>query len=599
MHTCVVVAFLFLVSGTAATSGNGPQNLESVASQPSRSSRLGAAFYHASIAGFVALAFNFLLRIGGLAPFPPEAGIEAFIKVIPASIQEPAVQQLGDFAAQLGLLVASAIAIVVYGLLGVAFQRVLARVRAPKKLSQLELFLSFALVPWILFGAILLPLFGASVFGLSSPASGAGSSSMLFPVSLLVVQLVYSFVMFHEFKGNGLLLLHPGGTTPVDGVHSTTSPIIYPSKNRAFTRRAFVEKGALGVAVLALSVTSLGTLISTSLSESSTSPPAVAGSGSAINLQDAPRIFSDPRLAPLVDAEVTSNNSFYRVAIDLFDPSVDGSTWTLELDGLLSSGQAKTYTLDDLKNNFPPVNEYNTFECVSNEINGNLIGNAKWTGVRISDLLSDAGGAASGARYVVFYSVDGYSVAIPLATAMMKESILAYSMNDQVLPQKHGYPLRAVIPGLYGMMSAKWINKVQVVDSSYLGYWQSRGWSDVGTVQTVAFISIPSDNSSVSLSKSGGSVLLGGVAYAGDRGITKVEVSTDGGRTWQGVQLKPAIGSNTWTLWAFEWKPASGGTYPVYARATDGTGALQTSVAADTFPNGATGYAMIAVQVTE
>ncbi len=560
---------------------------------------LGPVFYRAAFAGFVALVFNFLLRLGGVAPFPPEAGIEAFIKIIPESIQEPAVQQLGDLAAQLGLLVASIIAIVVYGLLGIVLQKMVAP-RSPRRLSPLELFLSYSLVPWVVFGLVLLPLFGTSVFGISSVLGSTVNAALFFPVSLLVVQLVYSFVMYHEFKENGLLIMPPRETslsleketpTITRGEASGGSP----SQGKSVSRRTFVEKGVLGVAVLALAVTSLDSLFTTSFSGSSSSPPAVAGSGSAINLQDAPAIFRDPRLASLVNAEVTSNNSFYRVAIDLFDPSVNASTWNLEVSGLLAG---KTYTLQDLQSRFSPVDEYNTFECVSNNINGNLVGNAKWTGIRISDLLKDAGGAASNAQYVVFYSVDGYSVAIPLARAMMPDSMLAYSMNDQPLPQKHGYPLRAVIPGLYGMMSAKWINKIQVVDTFYQGYWQTRGWSNVGAVQTVAFISIPGDNSSVSLSENNGSVLLGGVAYAGERGISKVEVSTDGGKTWQVAQLKPALSKITWTLWAFEWKPTNTGTYPVYARATDGTGAVQTSQASGTFPNGATGYATIAVQVT-
>ena len=198
---------------------------------------------------------------------------------------------------------------------------------------------------------------------------------------------------------------------------------------------------------------------------------------------------------------------------------------------------------------------------------------------------------------MVFYSIDGYSVGIPLTKAMLPDSIVAYNMNDQSLPQKHGYPLRAVIPGLYGMMSAKWVNKIELVDSPYSGYWQTRGWSSSGIVETLAFILVPGDGSQASLSQYNGTVMLGGAAYAGDRGISKVEVSTDGGNTWQGATRKPGISNNTWVLWAYEWRPSSTGNYAVYARATDGTGAVQTSDITGTFPNGATGYAMISVSV--
>ena len=349
----------------------------------------------------------------------------------------------------------------------------------------------------------------------------------------------------------------------------------------------------MALASIGLIVTSIDSLLGGS-SGPSTTPPAT-GSGNPINLGSAPAIFQDPRLASLVDSEVTSNDNFYRVAIDVFDPSVDLTTWSLQVLGV--QGNGKTYSLGQLQT-LPKTTEYNTFECVSNEINGNLVSNAKWGGVKLSDLFADAGGVPPSAQYAVFYSVDGYSVGIPIARAMMSDSMVAYEMNGTTLPQKHGYPLRAVVPGLYGMMSAKWVRKIQLVSSFYNGYWQTRGWSSDGTVQTVAFVILPGDGAQQSLSQNNGSVLLGGYAYAGDRGISKVEVSTDGGNTWQPAQVKPAIANNTWALWAYDWRPSASGAYTVYVRATDGSGAVQTSSQTPTFPNGATGYAMATIGVS-
>ncbi len=131
----------------------------------------------------------------------------------------------------------------------------------------------------------------------------------------------------------------------------------------------------------------------------------------------------------------------------------------------------------------------------------------------------------------MFCSVDDYSVGIPIEKAMMEDSLLVYKMNDQTLPLGHGFPLRAVIPGLYGMMSAKWIRKIEVVDSVYVGYWQTRGWSNDATIHTLAFINAPSPLESVSFSQNKGSVIIRRVAFAGDRGISKVEVSVDGKKT--------------------------------------------------------------------
>jgi len=365
---------------------------------------------------------------------------------------------------------------------------------------------------------------------------------------------------------------------------------------RDVSRRTFIERGLILAASAIIVLASLGSAVGTLVSEggllSQNGAPILPGS--PINTSDAPAIFSDPRLAALVDSEVTNNDSFYRVAIDIFDPNVAVSDWSLALDGLIAN--PKSYGLSDLQK-LPKAQQYSTFVCVSNLVNGGLISNAQWGGVKLSDLFADAGGVAPGATYVVFHSVDGYTVGIPIAKALEPESMLAYEMNGAELPQRHGYPLRAVIPGLYGMMSAKWVNLVELSDSVYLGYWQTRGWSNDATVRTAAFVRVPQDGASVSLSQNNGSVVLGGVAYAGDRGISKVEVSIDGGNTWEQATLKQPASNLSWVLWALEWRPQKTGQYTIYARATDGSNQVQTASQADPFPSGATGYVMSALNV--
>ncbi len=544
-----------------------------------------------AFAGIISLGFLFILRIGNLAPFPPESALEAFLKIIPESVQEPSVQALGDFAGQLGLIVATILAVVVYGIFGLIFERVYAPRMLTKSISRFEKFLIFSLIPWLVFGFIVFPLAGVSVFGISSGFGSASTDDWLFPLASLIANLIYGVVLAWEYNGTKIFV--PGKVGTGTSISQSSPVKIRESQN--LSRRSFIEKGAIALGSLALLATGLDSLLTTStpVTQPSTNSSAT-GAGSPINIGQAPAIFDDPRLADLVDSEVTSNDNFYRVAIDIFDPSVDISSWSLQVAGVNGSG--KTYTIANLQS-LPKTVEYNTFECVSNTIDGNLVSNAKWGGVKLSDLFADAGGVPQGAQNVVFYSVDGYSVAIPISRAMLSNSMVAYEMNDVTLPQKHGYPLRAVIPGLYGMMSAKWVRKIQIIDSSYMGYWQTRGWSSVGTVQTVAFITIPGDGASQSLSQNNGTILIGGMAYAGDRGISKVEVSTDGGQTWQAATLKPALADNTWALWAFSWTPTKTGTFSLYARATDGTGAVQPSTETDTFPNGATGYAMSVVTI--
>ena len=532
-----------------------------------------ALFLLGSAAGLGALGFNFLLRLGGIAAFPPESALGAFLRVIPASIEEPMVQQFGDLAGQLGLLSATLVAAAVYGVISVVFDRYLARRMERLGLGKLESLLALGLVPWLLFGLALFPLDGDSLFGTASPYTPVGGA-WVFPFSLLLVQGVYAWALSLRYH-------------PLVGGQEIFAAAV---RRQDVRRREFVEKGLIGVLVLvgvAIGLTGIGKLFP--------SQPALSGGGEAIDLADAPAIFRDPRLAGLVGSEVTTNDNFYRVAIDIIDPTVDAASWALAVDGLVNS--PKSFLLGDIQA-LPAASQYSTFECVSNDVNGNLISNARWGGAKISDVLAGAGGVQPGATYVVFYSVDGYSVGIPLSKAMMDDSLLAYSMNGQPLPAEHGYPVRGVIPGLYGMMSAKWVKRVSVMGSVYEGYWQTRGWTNDATIFTETFIVLP-QSSPVSVSQSGGSVIVAGYAFAGDRGVSKVEVSFDNGATWQLAELKKPLSNLTWALWAYEWRPSGAGEYQVIARATDGGGQVQTSAKSGTFPNGATGYVSTTLTVTD
>jgi DMSO/TMAO reductase YedYZ molybdopterin-dependent catalytic subunit len=531
-------------------------------------------FLLGSLAGLAALAFNFIFRLGGIGAFPPESALSAFLGVVPASIEEPMVQQFGDFAGQLGLLIATLVAAAAYGIILLVYDRYGAKRAASLGLGRLEGLMALGIVPWLIFGLVLFPLDGDAIFGAGSPFASA-STIWAFSFTLLLTQCIFAWIVSLRYR------------PPLPGL-GARSPSV---KDYDVSRREFIEKGAIGILAAIGVLVSLGGLFSL-LSPSQVQP---AGGSQPIDLASAPAIFSDPRLASLVDSEVTPVDDFYRVAIDIIDPTVDASSWSLMVDGLVNA--PKTYSLQDVQS-FSKASQYTTFECVSNNVNGNLISNAKWGGVKISDILSNAGGVQTGANYLVFYSVDGYSVGIPLAKAMMDDSLLAYSMNDQPLPVKHGYPLRAVVPGLYGMMNPKWIKRMSVIGSTYDGYWQTRGWTNNATIYTETFIVLPSA-SSVSISQNHGSIIVAGYAFAGDRGISKVEVSFDNGRTWQVAELKMPLSNLTWALWAYEWEPPAAGEYQIVARATDGTGQVQTSAVAGTFPNGATGYVSALVQVTD
>jgi len=287
--------------------------------------------------------------------------------------------------------------------------------------------------------------------------------------------------------------------------------------------------------------------------------------------------------------------------VNIFPPSVNGTTWQLTVHGLVNT--PLTLTLAQIQQQMAFVSQYNTLECVSNTIGGDLISTAQWTGVKLSDVLNMAGVQPS-ADYVVFTAVDGYDVAIPMERAMQEGSLLAYQMNGEPLPTEHGYPVRAIIPGLYGMMNCKWITDINVVSGAYQGYWQVRGWTSSAEYQTGSEIVIPGDaqvtdrfNIDGSSLVDIGSIPIAGIAFAGDRGISKVEVSTDGGNTWTTASFMDPLSKYTWVMWSAQWNPPVTGRYVLQVRATDGTGAVQTAVVTQPFPDGATGYSVVDISV--
>jgi len=288
--------------------------------------------------------------------------------------------------------------------------------------------------------------------------------------------------------------------------------------------------------------------------------------------------------------EVTPTDKFYVVSKNPagLDPKVNVAKWTLEIAGLV--GKPIKLTYDEIRA-LPSVSRYHTLECISNEVGGDLISNAMWKGVRFRDIIERAGGVSPTAIRFAFRCADGYTEGVPVVDAMRPDTLLAYEINGTPLPPSHGFPLRMLNPGHFGMKNPKWITKIEAVSTNFTGYWEASGWSDEAVVKTTSAFSVPGGDVKV------GEVELGGVAYSGDRGIKEVEVSPDGGKTWLKAELKTPLGPYTWVLWAALWTPTGPGEYTLKARARDGTGLLQTSKETPTLPDGASGYHSIRVRV--
>jgi DMSO/TMAO reductase YedYZ molybdopterin-dependent catalytic subunit len=239
------------------------------------------------------------------------------------------------------------------------------------------------------------------------------------------------------------------------------------------------------------------------------------------------------------------------------------------------------------------IERYVTLACVSNEVGGDLIGNARWLGVPLKDLLDEAG-PLDGADQVVSRSVDGWNCGTPTAVLRDgRDAMLAVAMNGEPLPVEHGFPVRMVVPGLYGYVSAtKWVTELELSSfADFDAYWVRRGWSAQGPIKTESRIDTPREGGTVTA----GTVVVAGVAWAQHRGVTAVEVRVDDG-PWQPADLAGTVSPDTWRQWTFRWD-ATPGEHTLAVRAADTSGQVQTEARADPAPDGATGWHTISVQV--
>lgn len=356
----------------------------------------------------------------------------------------------------------------------------------------------------------------------------------------------------------------------------------------AFDRRAFVRgaivlgaaatAGGLGGAMLAERRTGAATSRARVRipAASDPAPPLPAGADLRV-----------PGLSPFV----TPNHEFYRVDTALVPPQVRAETWTLELFGMVD--RPRTITYDELLG-MDLVERDLTLSCVSNEVGGRYVGNARWTGVLLAPLLEEAG-LQAGSDQLVSRSIDGMTIGTPAAVVMDgRDAMLAVAMNGEPLPIEHGFPVRMIVPGLYGYVGAtKWIVEIEATTfAAFDAYWTRRGWAeDPGPVETMSRIDTPRPLARMPT----GPVVVAGVAWAQHRGIRRVEVRVDDG-DWQEAELGAVPSVDTWRQWRWRWD-ATPGSHTLVVRATDGEGITQPEQRTPPFPDGATGWHSVVVTV--
>ncbi|RAN72030.1 oxidoreductase [Bacillus sp. SRB_336] len=280
---------------------------------------------------------------------------------------------------------------------------------------------------------------------------------------------------------------------------------------------------------------------------------------------------------------VTDPTSFYRIDTALVVPAVNSDTWNLTVNGMVEREVSLTFAQLLAK---PLVESYVTIGCVSNDVGGNLVGNARWLGWPVRELLAEAG-VKPGADMVLSRSTDGFTAGTPLeALTDGRNAMIAVGMDGAPLPLVHGYPARLIVPGLYGYVSAtKWLSELKVTTfAADQGYWTPLGWSARGPIKTASRIDVPRSGAN----PPAGRFTAAGVAWSPQRGISAVQVQLDGG-PWQGASLAAALNKDTWVQWQAP-LTLMPGKHQLKVRAVDGTGAVQTGDVAPPAPDGATGW---------
>lgn len=286
---------------------------------------------------------------------------------------------------------------------------------------------------------------------------------------------------------------------------------------------------------------------------------------------------------------ITPTEDFYQMSSH-GEPAVDVSKWSFTMDGLVKNPLHFTY--DQLRA-LPPYETILTLQCISNPVGGRYIGNARWAGTLLKPLIERAAPLPE-AKYAVFYAAEGYTTGHPLERFDDPANFLAYDMNGEPLRREHGFPLRVLMPGRYGMKMPKWLTRIEFVNKEYLGFWEWQGWSNTGDRHTQAVVDDPHNLAKIQ----GGTFVVTGYALGDKSGVSKVEISTDGGSHWQQVDIfSNPNPSQVWALWKYVWKTPAKGKYTLKVRAADGRGKFQTSTERGEWPDGATGYHTIDVEV--
>jgi DMSO/TMAO reductase YedYZ molybdopterin-dependent catalytic subunit len=501
------------------------------------------------VAALVMLLAIALLRVLSGVPSLPEVVAEGLLVIMPGALFSAVLDMLQHAAKPLFYLSVGIGMLLAGGLLGHWYAgqptwRQAARI---------------ALGAWLVFGVGVFTVLGAGIFGQHLRAGPVWHA-----LSLLIVFGVFGLALYETYGGLARRAMPSSIKVEPDVTRRTLL------RNAVVALVATVGAGSAWRLITGVDAGTLG------------APVAASGRTAAAEPNPAPYDLKG------IASEVTPTTTFYTVSKNFIDPAVNVNGWRLTIDGLVDRPMELTY---DQLTSLPASEGYYTLMCISNEIGGELWGNAVWRGVKLKYLLEQAGVHTDGLK-AVFSAADDYKDSVKLERALHPDTLLAWEMNGAPLNREHGFPARLLIPGIYGMKNVKWLTGITIVANDFRGFWQNQGWDDAAPYQTASRIDAPHGRETLSA----GALSVGGVAFAGDRGIQSVEVSADQGRTWQPAQVKPGLSPNTWQLWRTDLQ-VDRATKELRVRATDALGHPQLRQPAPPFPAGATGYHAITIAV--
>ncbi|MFF6833866.1 molybdopterin-dependent oxidoreductase [Streptomyces sp. NPDC012438] len=572
--------------------------------EATRTDRLLAAL-GGLVAAYVSLAVADLVASRVRPEASPVVAVGgAFVDRTPAALKDWAIRTFGEddkAVLQLGILLVLALLAVGTGLLALRRRALgsaavgafgvlgaLAAVTRPDSDSAVDAVPSLvgaaagALLLYVLMGRLLAPRPGA----VTGPGAGAGTAAG-------------SGAGSGSASGSGTAAENESGTATgaraenESGSGSMNATGAGTRAARADRRSFLLVAASTGLA--ATGAAALGRAVGSPAEENA------AASRAALRLprpaSPAPPVPAGARLAvPGIGPFVTPNRDFYRVDTALVVPKVDANRWRLRLHGT-GVREDLVLTLRDLMAR-RTVERDITLSCVSNEVGGPYVGNARWLGVPLADLLRETGvrppSEGGPADQLVARSVDGMTIGTPVEDVMDgRDALLAFGMNGEPLPFEHGFPVRMVVPGLYGYVSAcKWIESIELTTfDAYDAYWVPRGWAAEAPVKTQSRIDTPRPFGR----PAAGTVMVAGVAWAQHRGVRRVEVRVDDG-PWREARLAAEDTRDTWRQWTYPWEAAPG-RHTLTVRATDGTGATQPERRTETMPDGAQGWHSVVVTV--